>query len=108
MQCASFLRQYARSIAAVLLLVAGTGQAFGTDTYSGGTLSAPSVSIGNATFTNMVVTVSGIAKLPSGTTGNGTSDTYDPATNQLTVPNVQVGVNTFHNAIVTVGSLVSV
>jgi hypothetical protein len=108
MQCASFLRQYARSIAAALVLLVGTGEAFGTDTYSSGTLSAPSVTIGNATFTNMVVTVGSIVKPPSGSTGNGTSDTYDPTTNQLTIPNVQVGTTTFHNVIITVGSLVSV
>jgi hypothetical protein len=108
MQCASFLRQYARSIAAALLLLVCAGEAFGTDTYSGGMLSAPSVSIGSATFTNMVVTVGSIVQGPTGSSGNGSSDTYDPATNRLTIPNVVVGSTTYHNVIITVGTLVSV
>jgi hypothetical protein len=108
MQCASFLRQYARSIFAALLLLTGVSAAYATDTYSPPNLSIPTVVIGGATFSNMVVTVSGIVSGPSGSSGNGSVDTYDPATNQLTIPNVLVGATTYHNVVITVGSLVSV
>ena len=108
MQCASFLRQYARSISAALLLFVGAGAACATDTYNAPNLSIPTVVIGGATYTNMVVTVGSIVSGPSGSSGNGSVDTYDPATNRLTIPNVLVGATTFHNVVITVGTMVSV
>ena len=108
MQCASFLRQYARSIFAALLLFVGATAAYATDTYSPPNLNIPTVVIGGATYTNMVVTVGGIVSGPSGSSGNSSADSYDPTTHQLTIPNVLVGSTTFHNVVITVGSLVSV
>ena len=36
------------------------------------------------------------------------TDTYDPATNQLSIPSVQVGTATYNNVVITVGSIVSI
>lgn len=36
------------------------------------------------------------------------TDTYDPATNQLSIPSVRVGTATYNNVVITVGSIVSV
>jgi hypothetical protein len=108
MHCPSFLNRRLRRVLPVCLLCAYATAANSTDTYSGGKLSIPSVTIGAATFTNMVVQVGTIVVPPSGSSGNGTSDTYDPASNRLTVPNVLVGATTYHNVVVTVGSLTSV
>ena len=36
------------------------------------------------------------------------TDTYDPATNQLSIPSVKVGSATYSNVVVTVGSVISV
>jgi hypothetical protein len=96
----------ARVLALVLLLC--TGNAFATDTYSGGQLSVPSIAIGRAIYFNVVVTVERIVSGPTGATGNGSEDSYDPGTNQLTIPNVIVGAITYHNVVITVGTLVSI
>lgn len=36
------------------------------------------------------------------------TDTYDPATNQLSIPSVKVGTATYNNVVITVGSVISV
>lgn len=36
------------------------------------------------------------------------TDTYDPATNQLSIPSVRVGTATYNNVVITVGNIVSV
>jgi hypothetical protein len=36
------------------------------------------------------------------------TDTYDPATNQLSIPSVKVGTATYNNVVITVGSIVSI
>ena len=108
MQWASFLRQYTRLFFTAVLVLMGASEAYATDTYSPPNLLIPTVTIGGATFTNMVVTVGGIVSGPSGSSGNGSIDSYDPLTNQLTIPNVMVGANTYHNVTITVGTLVSV
>jgi hypothetical protein len=93
---------------AALLFLAGTHQAAAFDTFSGGQLSIPSVSMGGATFSNMVVTLGSIVVAPNGTTPNASADSYDPATNRLSVPTVVVGANVYYNVVITVGSLLSV
>jgi uncharacterized repeat protein (TIGR03803 family) len=93
-----------------LLLLASTVTAYAADTFnlSNRQLSIPSVVIGGATYSNMVVTVGTIVKAPSGTSANGSEDSYDPQTNQLTVQTVNVGSATYYNAVVTVAGLVSI
>jgi hypothetical protein len=108
MQCASFVRQYARSVISSLLLLATGGTAFATDNYSGGILSIPTMTIGSVTYSSLVVVPGTIVSGPSGATGNGAVDTYDPASGQLTIPNVTVGSNTFHNVVITVASVTSI
>jgi PASTA domain-containing protein/subtilase family protein len=85
-----------------------TGTAFATDTYSGGVLSIPTMTIGSVTYSNLVVVPGTILSGPSGGSGNGAVDTYNPANGQLTIPNVRVGANTFHNVIITVASVQSI
>jgi phospholipase C len=90
------------------LILAWTGAAYGADTYSAGELSMPSVVIGGATYSNMVVTVGSIVSGPSGTAAYGTEDSYDPGSKQLTVQAVTVGSATYYNVVVTVAGLVSI
>ena len=89
-------------------LVVNTAHAGTPDVFSGGQLSIPAVMIGNATYTDMVVTTGTIVVRPSGTTPNGPIDIYDPVTHQLTVQTVTVGAATYHNVVVDVTGLVSV
>jgi uncharacterized repeat protein (TIGR03803 family) len=110
-QYISTLRYLARFVSGPLLAVAAFhAQAF--DTYNTQTqqLSVPTVKVGSATFTNMVVGVSlaDIVVAPSGSSADTSVDAYNPLTNQLTIPTVVVGSTTFHNVVVTVGNLVSV
>ncbi len=94
----------------ILLLLLCAARAFGADTYDSSTrqLTIPSVAIGNALFTNMVIVVGTIVSGPTGTTANGSEDTYNPANNQLTVQSVLVGPTTYHNVVVTVAALNSI
>ncbi len=96
--------------AALLMVVAFHAQAF--DTYNTQTqqLSIPSLTVGEATFTNMVVgvTLADIVVAPNGTAASTSADAYNPAENQLTIPTVQVGSKTYYNVVVKVGNLVSI
>ena len=110
MHDASSTRRYARSIMAVLALLAGAFQAHGTDTYGPGPneLQVPSLGIGNATYSNVVVTIGSIVTAPSGTSPNATQDSYNPTNNLLTVPAVELDGTTYYNAVVTVAQLTSI
>jgi hypothetical protein len=88
-----------------LLFLVCTCEAWGTDSYNGVDLTIPAVTVGNATFSNMVVTVAGIVSGPSGGAPSGNADSYNPANNELTIPSVTVGANTFNNVIIKVGNL---
>jgi beta-lactam-binding protein with PASTA domain len=92
---------------AVNLLVS-TGPAPALPSYNAGQLTLPSVVIGGATYSNMVVNVGNIVSGPMGTTANGSEDIYYPASNQMTVPAVVVGAHTYYNVVITVGSLVGI
>jgi 6-phosphogluconolactonase len=110
MRYTSSLRRRARLLFAALPFLICAAEAFGADTYdsSNHRLSIPTVAIGNATYSNMVVTVGGIVGGPTGTSANGSEDSYDPVNNQLTIQSVVVGSITYHNVIVTVAALNSV
>jgi uncharacterized repeat protein (TIGR03803 family) len=101
----------ARYLSAALLTVV-TFHSPAADTFNPQTqqLLIPSVTIGNATFTNMVVgvTPADILVRPNGTTPFWNVDTYNPANNELAVPAVNLGATTYYNVVVNVGSLISV
>jgi hypothetical protein len=106
MHIPSSRRLQARTLFAALILAASL-KAGAFDTFSGGQLSIPSVAIGGATFSNMVVTLGTIVRGPTGSTPMANQDSYNPANNQLSIPVVLVGSNTYYNVIITVGSLVT-
>ncbi len=76
--------------------------------YSAGRLTLPSVSIGGATYSDMVITVGGIVSGPTGTSAESGGDVYNPATNRMAISEALVNATTFHNVVITVGSLVSI
>jgi hypothetical protein len=76
--------------------------------YSAGQVTLPLVGIGNAVYSDVVLTVAQIQSGPSGSTAELAGDIYNPATQQLTVPSVTLGAKTYYNVVVTVGSLVSI
>ena len=95
---------------AALMLVLCAVTASAADTYAPSTrqLTIPVLSIGAATFSNVVVTVGNIVAGPAGSAPNGSGDSYDPSKGLLTVQAVQVGGQTYFNAVVTVSGLVSI
>jgi hypothetical protein len=103
---ASF-RQRAQSLFMALLLLASAHMAYGADNYNGTDLSIPAVTIGGASFFNMVVVPANIVRVRQGAAA-GSTDSYSPASTQLTIPTVVYGANTYTNVTVTVGSLVSI
>lgn len=72
-----------------------------------GVLTAESVDLGAARFTNMQVKVNGIVSGPTGTFQNGLDTSYDTVRGRLTVPVVDVGTIRYYNLVATIGSLVS-
>jgi hypothetical protein len=80
------------------------------DTYNSvnNELTIPAVTIGNATYSNMAITIGGVLSGPSGTSPYGGQDTYNPGTRQLTIPSVLVGARTLFNVIVMEATLVSI
>jgi uncharacterized repeat protein (TIGR03803 family) len=107
MRFSSYDFQLAQLLAAAQLLLVGSGAVLGEDTYNGTELSIPSVGIGSATYSNMVVTPASIVAVQGGK-ANGSADSYNPANNQLTIPAVYYAGTTFTNVIITVANLVSV
>ncbi len=63
-------------------------------------LTIPTLDIGGATYSNVVVTVEGIVSGPSGSSPNGSTDTYNPTSGDLTVQAVTVGSGTYYNVVV--------
>jgi hypothetical protein len=110
MRWISFLRRRARSFAVAALPLGCMAAAHGADTYnpSNQQLSIPSVAIGSATYSNMVITVGNIVSRPVGTSAYGGEDSYDPVSNQLTVRSVTANGVAYFNAVVTVKNLVSI
>ncbi len=79
------------------------------DSYSGGSLHISSLSIGNAKYSDVVLTIDlPTVSGPSGTSPTTGQDSYNPANHELTVPAVQVGSATYFNALVTVSGLDSI
>jgi uncharacterized repeat protein (TIGR03803 family) len=107
MQCRSYRSRAGRFSAPVLLLLVASFMAHGEDTYNGSQLTIPTLVIGSATYTNVVVTPATIVSVQMGT-AVGTEDSYNPANNQLTIPIVFYGGTTYTNVVITVRSLVSV
>ena len=68
----------------------------------------PTVYIGNAVYSDMVLTVSAINSGPTGTAPESSGDVYDPSTNRLTVPAITLGAANYYNATATVAGLVSI
>ncbi len=107
MRFASSLRRPAQTLVTAFVFLLCTGGA-NADTYSGGVLNIPTLTIGNATYTNVVVNVGSILSGPLSAAPLGTGDNYDPFTGQLTIPSVTLGGSSFSNVVATVASLVSV
>jgi alpha-tubulin suppressor-like RCC1 family protein len=98
----------ARIFSSSLLILVGSLAAYGADNFSGGQLSIPSLTIGAATYSGVVVTVGSLVTGPTDTTPYTRVDSYNPANNQLTVPVVTVGGATYYNVVANVTSLVSI
>jgi hypothetical protein len=106
----SCARGRARSLSAALLLLGCTATAYGTDSYIPATrqLRIPTITIGSAIYSNMVVTVGSLISGPTGSSPIGSADSYDPASGHITVPAVTLGAATFYNVVAQVTGLVSI
>ena len=102
------LHHRARTLVAAGVLLIGSGAACATDVFDGRNLTIPSITIGNATYSNVVVAVGDIVSGPTGTTPGTELDTYDPGSNRLSIPAVSFRNNTYYNVVITVGGLVSI
>lgn len=104
------LRHPAQTLAMSMAVLVCCNAAVARDTYNSANneLTIPAVTIGNATYSNMVITVGSVLSGPSGTSPYGIQDTYNPATRQLTIPSVLVGTRTLINVIVTEATLISI
>jgi YVTN family beta-propeller protein len=97
---------YHNVVVTVASLVSAGGVT-GADTYSGTTLTIPSVQVaGGAIYTNVVVAVAAINSPGGGMPA--LRDQYNPANFELTIAGIQVAGRVFTNAVITVGELLSV
>ncbi len=100
-------RARAGSLSAAFLWLACSSASFGADTYANGQLTIPSIVIGSANYTDMVVTVTAIDSSPTAY-GGFYQDYYNPSTGRLLVSSAYYAGTAYHNVLVTLGSLVSV
>jgi hypothetical protein len=103
------LRRHARSVTAALVLLLCNAAAW-ADNYdpSNRKLTIPYLTVGGATYSNVVVTVGGVISGPTGTSASGSGDVYDPANRKLIIPRVMVGTNPYYNVVGTVSGLVAI
>jgi hypothetical protein len=92
-----------------MILVILNTSATAADIYNPSThqLTMPLVAIGNATYSNMMVTPANILCAQGGRP-NGNEDTYYFNDNQLFIPSVTVQGSPYSNVLTTVGSLISI
>lgn len=98
------------ALAALLLPLLLSAAAHATDTYNppAAQLVVPTLQIGAATCSNVVLTVGGIVSGPTAPPAIAGVDSYDPATLQLTVPGVSLAGSVYNNVVATVRALVSI
>jgi uncharacterized repeat protein (TIGR03803 family) len=105
------LRQRSGPACATLVLLGIAASAAGADTFNAATghLTIPTLTIGNATYSNVIVTIGTLLEPPAGTVPAFPADSYFPGSNELTVQTVGVvGGQTYDNVVVTVAALDSV
>jgi hypothetical protein len=102
-------RQRAPSLLPGLVFLVCAGHACAADIYNPTTreLTLPSISIGNATYSNMVVTPASILCIQGGEP-DAPQDTYNPVDSQMNLLTVTAGTTSYTNVQITVGSLVSI
>jgi hypothetical protein len=98
------------STALLLCCVAGTAPALASDIYLApyNQLTIPTLAIGSASYSNVVVKVGKLVSGPTGSSATATGDSYNPATLQLTAPAVTLGSSGYFNIVATVAGLVSI
>ena len=80
------------------------------DTYDAtkSTLTIPLVKVGEAYYSDVIITLGKVVSVGSASSSYLSYDTYTAASNQLAIPQVIVGGITYYNAVVTVGNVLSV
>ena len=97
------------ALATTLLLGTGAGVADAGDSYVGGVLTIPSVIIGNAEFTNLVVDVNSVVSNPTAiSVALLPGDLWNPVTSELYAASVSVGPTTYYNGVGKIGNIVSI
>ena len=88
----------------VVLIPAGA-----VDTYNpaNGQLNIPFVTVGDTTYTNVIVSVGKVISVGSAP-GFGSNDYYDLINGQLTIPSVSLGAETYYNVVATLEKVISV
>src|SRR5208282_4978454 len=105
------LHQIIRTQVTVLLYFLCAAMAHGMDTYNAGVLTMPSLVIGGATYSNVVIspiTLNDVLAFTLGGTPTGIDDSYDPLSGELTIPAITVASTAYSNVIVSIPSTVSV
>jgi len=99
-----------RPLPTALAVCLSIASAHAADTYNSANnqLTSPSLTICNATYSDIVLTIAGVTSGPAGTSANGSADTFNPAYNLLTIPEVSLGGKDYFNVVASVSGLVSV
>ncbi len=97
-------------LAGNVLLVSQAGGVTGPalPSFSAGNLTVPTLEIGAARYSDVIVTVSNLISGPSGTSPHGSTVSYDPATRLMTIPDGFDGSVQYYNVVLKVGNLVSI
>ena len=76
--------------------------------YASGKLTIPTITLGNVTYSNVVVSIAGIVSGPTGTAPQGTSVTFSAGADELTLPEVSFGNTVYYNVVVKPAALVAI
>ena len=98
-----------KTILISISLLVSVVEAWAVDAYNpaNGQLNIPFVTVGDTTYTNVIVSVGKVISVGSAP-GFGTNDYYDLINGQLTIPSVILGAETYYNVVATLEKVISV
>jgi hypothetical protein len=99
---------FTKYLFAIFAVVCFNSQAADTYDPSKSTLTIPLVKVGDAYYSNVIITLGSVVSVGSASSSYLPYDTYTASSNQLEIPQVTSGSTTYYNVVIKVGKVLSV
>ena len=99
---------FTKYLFAIFAVVCFNSQAADTYDPSKSTLTIPLVKVGDAYYSNVIITLGSVVSVGSASSSYLPYDTYTASSNQLEIPQVTSGSTTYYNVVIKAGPILSV